>query len=337
MPLITPNQLKEIFPISEQMRNTVDEGRSAVRSILRGDDKRVLAVVGPCSIHDIESAKDYALRLKELSDRLNDKLFIVMRVYLEKPRTSIGWKGFLNDPYLNNSCSIEDGLKLSRELLSFIAELGLPAGGELLNPATPLYFHDLYSWSAIGARTSESQSHRDMAGGLDTVVGFKNSTDGNVEIAINALLSASSPRKYIGITTEGKASVINTTGNRDTHIVLRGGKIPNYSSRHIREYEDRLSQLGLPQRIMVDCSHGNSSKSAMNQTEVLDSVSKQINEGNTSIFGFMLESNINTGRQEIPADISKLKYGVSVTDECLGWESTEKLLTKFHNDYHPSK
>ena len=332
MLLITPNKLKESLPLSEQMRKTVEEGRIAVRSILRGDDKRVLAVVGPCSIHDIESAKDYAVRLKSLSDKLKDKLFIVMRVYLEKPRTSTGWKGFVNDPYLNNSCSIEDGLKLSRELLSFIAGIGLPAGGEVLNPATPHYLHDLYSWSAIGARTSESQTHRDMAGGFDTVTGFKNSTDGNVDIAINAILSASKPRKYIGFTPEGKVSVIDTPGNTDTHIVLRGGKIPNYSSSYIREYEERLNQLGLPQRIMVDCSHGNSSKNAASQTDVLDSISNQIKEGNTSIFGFMLESNINTGRQEIPADISKLKYGVSVTDECLGWESTEKLLTKFYDD-----
>ncbi len=337
MHLITPEQLKGIFPLSEQMKKTVDSGRNTVRSILKGDDKRVLAVVGPCSIHDIESAKDYAVKLKKLSDRLKEKLFIVMRVYLEKPRTSTGWKGFMNDPHLNNSCSIDDGLKLSRELLSFIAELGLPAGGEALNPLTPLYFHDLYSWSAIGARTTESQTHRDMAGSFDTVTGFKNSTDGNVDIAINALLSASNPRKYIGITHEGKASIINTPGNSDTHIVLRGGKAPNYSPKHIRKYEDRLNQLGLPQRIMVDCSHGNSSKNAMNQADVLDSISNQINEGNTSIFGFMLESNINAGRQEIPTDITTLKYGVSVTDECLSWEITEKLLTKFYNDYHPEK
>jgi len=332
MLLITPNKLKESLPLSEQMRKTVEEGRSAVRSILKGDDKRVLAVVGPCSIHDIELAKDYAVRLKNLSDKLKDKLFIVMRVYLEKPRTSTGWKGFVNDPYLNNSCSIEDGLKLSRELLSFIAGLGLPAGGEVLNPATPHYFHDLYSWSAIGARTSESQTHRDMAGSFDTVTGFKNSTDGNVDIAINALLSASNPRKYIGITPEGNVSIIDTPGNKDTHIVLRGGKAPNYSPKHIRKYEDKLKQLGLPQRIMVDCSHGNSGKSAANQADVLDNISNQIKEGNNSIFGLMLESNINYGRQEIPADISKLKYGVSVTDECLSWETTERLLTKFYDD-----
>ena len=331
MPLITPNKLKEIFPLSKQMKETVDEGRSIIKSILRGDDNRVLAIVGPCSIHDIDLAKDYAVRLKRLFERLNDKLFIVMRVYLEKPRTNTGWKGFMNDPHLNNSCSIEEGIKLSRELLSFIAKLGLPTGGEALNPVTPLYFHDLYSWSAIGARTSESQSHRDMAGSLDTVVGFKNSTDGNVDIAINALLSASNPRKYIGFTPEGKVSIINTPGNSDTHIVLRGGKIPNYSSRHIQEYEEKLLQLGLPKKIMIDCSHGNSNKCASNQTVVLDSITNQIKVGNTSIFGFMLESNINAGRQDIPADTSKLKYGISVTDECLDWESTAELLIKFYN------
>jgi len=332
MPLITPNQLKDIFPLSEQMKNTVDEWRSIIRNILRGDDHRILAVVGPCSIHNIKSAKDYAERLKRMSDKLKEKLFIVMRVYLEKPRTSTGWKGFMNDPHLNNSCSIEDGLKLSRELLSFIAELGLPAGGEALNPVTPLYFHDLYSWNAIGARTSESQSHRDMAGSLDTVVGFKNSTDGNVDIAINALLSASNPRKYIGFSPDGKVSIIDTPGNNDTHIVLRGGKTSNYSNKHIREYEDKLKQLALPRRIMIDCSHGNSSKNAACQADVMDSITKQIKEGNTSIFGFMLESNINSGRQDIPADTSKLKYGISVTDECLDWNSTEKLLTKFYHN-----
>lgn len=332
MTLITPNRLKEIYPLSKQMKKTVDEGRSSVRSILKGEDKRVLVVVGPCSIHDVSLAKDYAIRLKKLSDQLEDKLFIVMRVYLEKPRTSTGWKGFMNDPYLDNSCNIEEGLKLSRELLSFIAELGLPTGGEALNPITPLYFHDLYSWSAIGARTSESQSHRDMAGSFDTVVGFKNSTDGNVDIAINALLSASNPRRYIGFTTDGKMAIIETTGNRDTHIVLRGGKHSNYSSEHIQDYENRLSQLNLPQRIMVDCSHGNSNKNANNQEIVANSITTQIRDGNTSIFGLMIESNINPGKQTIPNDISKLKYGVSVTDECLGWDSTEKLLMKLHQE-----
>lgn len=328
-PILTPSELKHIYPLSEKMIETVSHGQQTVKDILNGTDKRKLVVVGPCSIHDIEAAKAYALKLKDLADKYADTLFIAMRVYFEKPRTTTGWQGLINDPDLDDTCRIDKGLKLSRELLSYIAEIGLPAAGEALDIVTPPFIQDLFSWTAIGARTTESQSHRKMASALSSAVGFKNGTDGNIDIAISALEAVASPHNFVSINTEGQVSVIRTLGNKDTHIILRGGKGPNYEASYIEGYEKRLEEVGLKQNIMVDCSHANSGKQASNQMAVLRDVAQQIKDGNRSIFGVMIESNLFSGKQNIPSDLSLLKYGVSVTDECLGWEDTENMLDEF--------
>lgn len=330
-PILTPNELKEIYPLTENIINTVSKGQQTIKNILNRTDKRILVVVGPCSIHDINAAKEYAKKLKTLADKLSDSLYIIMRVYFEKPRTTVGWQGLISDPDLDDSYHIDKGLKISRELLSFIAELGLPTAGEALDIVTPPYIQDLFSWTAIGARTTESQSHRKMASGLSSVVGFKNGTDGNIEIAINAVESVASAHNFVSINPSGQASVIRTKGNNNTHIILRGGKNPNYDAKSISEYEKRLTKAGLMKNIMVDCSHANSYKNAANQNKVLKNIEEQIKAGNQSIMGIMIESNLFHGKQSIPYDITKLKYGVSVTDECLGWEETESMLTAFAN------
>ncbi len=327
--IITPIELKELYPLREKHIETVNKGQTTIKNILNGSDKRILAIVGPCSIHDIKSAKEYAQKLKVLADDLKEDLFIVMRVYFEKPRTTVGWKGLINDPYLDNSCKIQDGLKQARGLLVYIAELGLPAAGEALDIVTPQYIQDLFSWTAIGARTTESQSHRNMSSGLSSVVGFKNGTDGNIDIAINAMQAVASPHNFVSINPEGKVSVIRTLGNPNTHIILRGGKKPNFEAEHIAAIEKKLSDLQIVPRIMVDCSHANSSKKAQKQEIVLASLAGQIAGGNKSIMGFMVESNLMFGKQSIPDDQSELKYGVSVTDECLDFESTERILREF--------
>ena len=327
--IITPNQLKDLYPLNEKIIKTVEEGQGTIKNILEGIDKRILIVVGPCSIHDIESAKEYAQKLKKLSDEVKDSLYIVMRVYFEKPRTTVGWQGLINDPYLNNSFKIEEGLKQARELLIYIAELGLPVAGEALDIVTPQYIQDLISWTAIGARTTESQSHRKMASGLSSVVGFKNGTDGNIKIAINALESVASPHNFISIDPEGHVAVVRTKGNSNTHIILRGGKEPNYDATSVADYEKRLEKAGLPKRIMIDCSHGNSMKDAKNQKNVLENIEEQILNGNRSIMGVMIESNLFEGKQKIQEGMSQLKYGVSVTDECIGWDETDLLLKEF--------
>ncbi len=328
-PILTPNALKALYPLTEQSIRTVELGQTTVKNILNGVDKRKMVVVGPCSIHNVESAKEYAKKLKVLADELSDTLYLVMRVYFEKPRTTTGWQGLVNDPHLDDSCHVEEGLKVCRELLCSIAEIGLPAAGEALDIVTPQYLQDLFSWTAIGARTTESQSHRKMASGLTSVVGFKNGTDGNIEVAINALESTAAPHNFISIDPNGDVAVVRTKGNANTHIILRGGKTPNYSAEHIAEYEARLIKDGLKPAIMVDCSHANSHKKAANQKVVLEDVAKQIKEGNTSIFGVMMESNLLFGKQSIPSDLKLLKYGVSVTDECIGWDETEELLRAF--------
>ncbi|PKQ62101.1 3-deoxy-7-phosphoheptulonate synthase [Labilibaculum filiforme] len=327
--IITPVKLKELYPLSEKHIDTVYKGQETIKNIVNGSDKRILAIVGPCSIHDIKSAKEYAQKLKVLADDLKDDIFIVMRVYFEKPRTTVGWKGLVNDPYMDNSCEIEDGLKQARELLVYIAALGLPAAGEALDIVTPQYIQDLFSWTAIGARTTESQSHRNMSSGLSSVVGFKNGTDGNVDIAVNAMQAVAAPHNFVSIDPKGKVAVIRTLGNPNTHIILRGGKKPNFEASYIEAVENKLSDLQIVPRIMVDCSHANSSKKAKKQEIVLASLADQIAKGNKSIMGFMIESNINFGQQSIPTDLSKLKYGVSVTDECLDFESTERILREF--------
>ena len=327
--IITPSQLKDLYPLSEKHIETVYNGQATIKNILNGQDKRILAVVGPCSIHDVKSAKEYAQKLKVLADELKDDLFIVMRVYFEKPRTTVGWKGMINDPYMDNSCKIQDGLKQARELLVYIAELGLPAAGEALDIVTPQYIQDLFSWTAIGARTTESQSHRNMSSGLSSVVGFKNGTDGNIDIALNAMQAVAAPHNFVSINPEGKVAVVRTLGNPNTHVILRGGKEPNFDRKHVAEVEEKLEQQGIEHGIMVDCSHANCGKEAAKQEIVLKSLAQQISNGNKSIIGFMIESHLNFGKQSIPEDKSELKYGVSVTDECLDIESTERILREF--------
>ncbi len=327
--IITPNQLKDLYPLNEKIIKTIEDGQRTIKNILSGEDKRILIVVGPCSIHDIKAAKEYAIKLKSLADELQDTLCIVMRVYFEKPRTTVGWQGLINDPNLDNTFELEEGLKQARELLSYIAEIGLPVAGEALDIVTPQYIQDLISWTAIGARTTESQSHRKMASGLSSVVGFKNGTDGNIKIAINALESVASPHNFISIDPEGHVAVVRTKGNPDTHIILRGGKDPNYDAKSVADYEYKLEAAGLAKRIMIDCSHANSCKKAENQKNVLKSIEEQILSGNTSIMGVMIESNLFHGKQSIPQNLETLKYGVSVTDECIGWDETENILKNF--------
>ncbi len=333
--IITPNQLKDLYPLNEKIIKTVAEGQQTVKDILGGQDKRILVVVGPCSIHDMKAAKEYAQKLKVLADELKDSLYLVMRVYFEKPRTTVGWQGLINDPFLDNTFKLEEGLKQARELLSYIAELGLPVAGEALDIVTPQYIQDLISWTAIGARTTESQSHRKMASGLTSVVGFKNGTDGNIKIAINALESVASPHNFISIHPSGDVAVVRTNGNPNTHIILRGGKGPNYDAEHVADYEQKLEKAGLPKRVMIDCSHANSEKNASNQAKVLKNIEDQILNGNTSIMGLMVESNLFHGKQKLTSDLSKLQYGVSVTDECIGWDETASVLKSFAETIKP--
>ncbi len=325
--LLTPEEVKRRVPMTPRAQNTVLDGRLIVENILDRRDHRFMVVVGPCSIHDPAAALDYAQRLKGLADEVSDTLYIVMRVYFEKPRTTTGWKGLINDPHMNDSFDIEEGLQLARKVLLDINELGLPTGTEALDPISPQYLSDLIAWSAIGARTTESQTHREMASGLSTPVGFKNGTDGGLLVAVNALLSVSKPHSFLGIDQDGQVAVIRTKGNRYGHIVLRGGaKGPNYDSVTIALVEKELARHSLPANIVVDCSHANSNKDPSLQPLVMNDVVHQVIEGNRSIVGTMLESNINAGNQAIPADLSQLKYGVSITDACIDWTSTEKLL-----------
>ncbi|RKZ99792.1 MAG: 3-deoxy-7-phosphoheptulonate synthase [Gammaproteobacteria bacterium] len=324
--LSTPVMLKQEFPLSDQGRTNVLNYREQVGKIMEGKDKRLLVVAGPCSIHDVKSAKEYAKKLKKLHDKYSDKLFIVMRVYFEKPRTTIGWKGLINDPHLNDTFDVESGLRKARELLIWIAELGLPAGTEMLDPITPQYLAELFCWSAIGARTTESQTHREMASGLSMPVGFKNGTDGNVEVAINALSSASSQHNFLGINTQGSVALIKTKGNPHGHIILRGGKTPNYDSVQIAILEQRMESENIASRFVVDCSHGNSQKDYKRQPLVLENVIEQIRQGNQSILGVMLESHLGEGNQKICSDLTQLEYGVSVTDACIDWQTTEQSL-----------
>jgi len=284
-------------------------------------------VVGPCSIHDPEAAMDYARRLQRLAQELSDTLYIVMRVYFEKPRTTVGWKGLINDPYLDDSFKLEEGLHLGRRLLLDILELGLPTSTEALDPISPQYLQDLISWSAIGARTTESQTHREMASGLSSAVGFKNGTDGGLTVATNALQSVASPHRFLGINRQGQVAVFTTKGNKYGHIVLRGGSAgPNYDSVHIKLCEQALEKAGVPVNVMVDCSHANSSKQPELQPLVVENVANQILEGNRSIVGLMIESNLKAGNQPIPENLQDLEYGVSITDGCIDWETTETCL-----------
>ncbi|SEE48854.1 3-deoxy-D-arabinoheptulosonate-7-phosphate synthase [Pseudomonas coleopterorum] len=329
--LITPAQLKREIPLSAAAHKTVAAGREVVRDILDGRDHRLFVVIGPCSIHDIDAAHEYARRLKALAAEVSDTLYLVMRVYFEKPRTTVGWKGLINDPYLDDSFKIQDGLHIGRQLLLDLAEMGLPTATEALDPISPQYLQDLISWSAIGARTTESQTHREMASGLSSAVGFKNGTDGGLTVAINALQSVSNPHRFLGINQEGGVSIVTTKGNAYGHVVLRGGNgKPNYDSVSVAVCEQALEKAGIKANIMVDCSHANSNKDPALQPLVMENVANQILEGNQSIIGLMVESHLNWGSQSIPKDLGDLQYGVSVTDACIDWASTEKTLRSMH-------
>jgi 3-deoxy-7-phosphoheptulonate synthase len=324
--LITPEEMKRKLPVSDDMRHFITGSRQTIKNILQGSDHRLFVVVGPCSIHDPKAALEYAHRLKQLADNVSDTLYLVMRVYFEKPRTAVGWKGLINDPYLDGSFKMDDGLMIARQLLIDVAELGLPAATEALDPIAPQYFQDLITWSAIGARTTESQTHRGMASGLSSIVGFKNGTDGSLQAAINAIKSSAESHGFLGIDSEGRISVIQTVGNTDTHIVLRGGRSPNYDSVNVALCERIFKEHGLHPNIMIDCSHANSQGNYELQPLVMNDVVNQILDGNRSIKALMIESNLHEGRQPSTMRCADLRYGVSITDACISWEITERSL-----------
>ncbi|WP_455382704.1 3-deoxy-7-phosphoheptulonate synthase [Salinispira pacifica] len=328
-PLSAPSALKAEIPMTEESNRTVVEARRVIADILSGRDDRMLAVVGPCSIHDPELGLDYARRLNGLRKEIEDRIFVVMRVYFEKPRTRLGWRGFILDPRLDGSYDVQEGLRRARRLLIDINDMGLPTGSEMLDPIVPQYIDELVSWASIGARTTESQTHREMASGLSMPVGFKNGTDGSIETAINAMASSIEAHSFIGIDPNGQTCVLHTTGNENGHIILRGGKDgPNYHDESVEDALAMLGNAGLRQAIMIDCSHANSGRRHARQEKVLRSVVRQRIEGNRAIIGFMLESNIHEGNQPIPEDIAELKYGVSITDACISWDKTEELLRR---------
>lgn len=330
--LVTPEELKAKYPLSLNDEASISAARQTISDILHGRDNRLLVVCGPCSIHDPEAALEYAACLKKLAEDTKDRLFIVMRVYFEKPRTTVGWKGLINDPHMDGSFDVEHGLHLARQLLLKLVSMGLPLATEALDPNSPQYLGDLFSWSAIGARTTESQTHREMASGLSMPVGFKNGTDGSLGTAINAMKAASMPHRFMGINQSGQVCLLQTQGNPNGHIILRGGKTPNYEAEHVKECEVQMAKAGLNAALMIDCSHGNSNKDYRRQTEVVNSLIEQIKAGNTSIIGMMLESNINEGRQSSEQPRADMAYGVSVTDACISWETTDALLRKVHQE-----
>lgn len=330
-PIISPEVLKQVFPISDKSAEFVTRSRAAIQNILWNRDPRLMAVVGPCSIHDPEAAFDYAGRLAKLSEEIDDQILVVMRLYFEKPRTTVGWKGLINDPELNGSHQISKGLGVARRLLCKINDLGLAVATEMLDPITPQYMADLLSWGAIGARTTESQVHREMASGLSFPVGFKNGTDGSLQIALDAMQAALHSHSFLGINHDGRAAIITTTGNQDVHIVLRGGNSgPNYSPANIADTAERLSKAGLQTGIMVDCSHANANKNHEKQVEVLNNVMEQIQNGSNKLAAVMIESNIEAGNQSIGEDPATLKYGQSITDKCVDWSTTETMLRNAH-------
>ena len=327
----SPEDIKALVPLTPSATETVQHGRRALQRILDRDDNRLFVVVGPCSIHDPIAGLDYARRLKALADEVADTMLLVMRVYFEKPRTATGWKGYINDPYMDDSFRIDEGMQKARQFLLDVCEVGLPTATEALDPIAPQYYGDLISWTAIGARTSESQTHREMASGLSTPVGFKNATDGDLDVAINAIISASNRHSFLGINSLGKSAIVRTNGNRYGHIVLRGGGgRPNYDTVSISLAEQALAKAKLPQNVVVDCSHANSWKKPEFQPLVMKDVCHQIREGNRSVVGMMIESNIEAGNQPIPKDLSQLKYGCSVTDACVGWNTTAEMITNAH-------
>jgi 3-deoxy-7-phosphoheptulonate synthase len=323
--LISPEQLIRDVSVSGGAAETVANARRAIHDILSGDDDRMLAIVGPCSIHDPDAAREYGRKLREAAEAVAEDVFVVMRVYFEKPRTTVGWKGLINDPDLNNTFQINKGLHLARQLLLDLAEMGLPAGTEYLDLISPQYYADLISWGAIGARTTESQTHRELSSGLSCPVGFKNATDGDIQVAIDAIKSASQPHNFLSVTKQGHSAIFQTTGNEDCHIILRGGKHPNYDMFSVDDASAMLTKAGLPSRIMIDASHANSRKIPARQIDVASDIATQVARGSRSIFGVMLESNLVEGRQDV-VDGQALTYGQSITDPCISWEDTGSLL-----------
>ena len=323
--LLSPSHVLGEFPITERAARNVYETRQAIHRILHGADDRLLVITGPCSIHDVKAAKEYAEKLKDAKDRLDADLLVVMRVYFEKPRTTIGWKGLINDPNLDGTFRINDGLCIGRKLLLDVNEMGMPAGSEFLDMITPQYIADLISWGAIGARTTESQVHRELASGLSCPVGFKNGTDGNVRIAIDAIRAAQAPHHFLSVTKDGTTAIVSTAGNEDCHVILRGGRRPNYDAANVDAAAKNLAEGGIPARLMIDCSHGNSAKEPEKQIDVGREVAAQIAGGDGRIFGVMVESHLKAGRQDLVPG-KALVYGQSVTDACIGWEDSRALL-----------
>lgn len=328
--LIKPGVLKRELPISSAASKTVHSAQDGIRRILQKKDKRLLAIVGPCSIHDEKAALEYAARLKRLTNQVSENFLVVMRVYFAKPRTNLGWKGFINDPHLDGTCDINEGLRRARKILLHLTEMGVPTATEMLDPITPRYLSDLVSWAAIGARTTESQIHRELASSLCMPLGFKNNTDGNYLSAINAMLVARCPQYYIGIDNTGQACIVKTEGNPWCHVVLRGGLKPNYDSDSIEKVRLKIIEKNLPEAIMVDCAHANSMKKCQEQAAVWENVVDQYVAGNKALMGLMLESNLHEGKQTFSGDVKSGKYGVSITDECISWATTEELLLSTH-------
>ena len=325
--LITPAEMEGICPVSDEEAERIASYRHSVNAIIKGEDSRLLAVIGPCCIREPSAALDYARRLRKLADAVSDVFFIVMRTYFEKPRTALGWKGLIIDPDMDESCNIEKGLMIARRLLMDITDIGLPVGCEVLDPIVPQYTDELMSWSSIGARTTESQTHRSLASGLSVAVGFKNSTSGDLTAAVNAAKAASNPASFIGVRRDGRLAVFRSAGNDATHLILRGGdQGPNYYEDDVEEAASAMEKAGIRASIIIDCSHQNSRKDYTRQKRVLRSVIDQVRWGESCIRGFMLESNISPGSQKIPKDLGKLEYGVSVTDGCIGWEETERIV-----------
>ena len=323
--LLSPEQLISDVAASDVAAQTVAQARQTIHNILAGDDDRLLLIVGPCSIHDPDAAREYAVKLKQAADKVSEDVFVVMRVYFEKPRTTVGWKGLINDPDLNNTFQINKGLHLARKLLLDLAEIGLPTGTEYLDLISPQYYADLVSWGAIGARTTESQTHRELASGLSCPVGFKNATDGDIQVAVDAINSASQPHHFLSVTKAGSSAIFQTTGNEDCHIILRGGKHPNYDMFSVEDAAALLAKAGLASRIMIDASHANSRKLPARQIDVCSDIATQVARGSRDIFGLMLESNLIEGRQNV-VEGEELTYGQSITDACIGWEDTQMLL-----------
>lgn len=323
--VIPPEELHREYPITDQASDTVHSTRQSIHEILQGKDDRLLVIVGPCSIHDTKAGREYAARLKPIIAELASELCIVMRIYFEKPRTTVGWKGLINDPHLDNSFNINHGLRQARSLLLDIADMGIPAGTEYLDLISPQYISDLVSWGAIGARTTESQGHRELASGLSCPVGFKNGTDGGLKVAVDAIQAASRPHVFMSLTKQGRSAIFSTTGNDDCHIILRGGKAPNYDEASVKRAMEKLQKHKQNPHLMIDCSHANSEKDHARQLNVCRSVAKQISSGNQNIMGVMLESHLVEGRQNV-AQIEQLVYGQSITDACIAWDETEQLL-----------